>query len=63
MYGEPETRTLGYATDGGAPQVRALLDALDPDGTAIERFSLHTATLDDVFLTLTKSAHQEPRHV
>ncbi|GGK78012.1 ABC transporter ATP-binding protein [Streptomyces flaveus] len=66
VYSEPETRTLGFPTDGGAPQVRALLDALDPDGTAIERFSLHTATLDDVFLTLTKPtqpAHQEPSHV
>ncbi|GAA3910934.1 daunorubicin resistance protein DrrA family ABC transporter ATP-binding protein [Streptomyces lacrimifluminis] len=63
VYSEPETRTLGFLTDGGAPQVRALLDALDPDGTVIERFSLHTATLDDVFLTLTKPAHQEPSHV
>ncbi|MDL5199127.1 ATP-binding cassette domain-containing protein [Streptomyces sp. ALI-76-A] len=66
VYSEPETRTLGFLTDGGAPQVRALLDALDPDGTVIERFSLNTTTLDDVFLTLTKSAQparQEPSHV
>ncbi|MDQ8704803.1 ATP-binding cassette domain-containing protein [Streptomyces sp. LHD-70] len=51
----PETRTLGFPTDGGAREVRALLDALDPDGTDIERFALHTATLDDVFLTLTRT--------
>ncbi|MFB7653719.1 MULTISPECIES: ATP-binding cassette domain-containing protein [unclassified Streptomyces] len=63
VYGDPKTRTLGFFTDGGAPQVRALLDALDPEGTVIERFSLHTATLDDVFLTLTKPAQQEPSHV
>ncbi|MEU3448637.1 ATP-binding cassette domain-containing protein [Streptomyces thermolilacinus] len=49
----PGDLTLGLPTDGTAPQVRALLDALDPGGADIARFSLHTATLDDVFLTLT----------
>ncbi|MGW0606488.1 ATP-binding cassette domain-containing protein [Streptomyces sp. NPDC002640] len=56
VFEERETLTLGFPTDGGAPHVRALLDALDPDGTAVERFSLHTATLDDVFLSLTRPA-------
>ncbi|MCX4982381.1 ATP-binding cassette domain-containing protein [Streptomyces sp. NBC_00572] len=50
---DPETRTLGIPTDGSAGHVRALLDALDPERRDIARFSLHTATLDDVFLTLT----------
>ncbi|MDI3388285.1 ATP-binding cassette domain-containing protein [Streptomyces sp. B-S-A8] len=70
----PETRTLGFPTGGGAREVRALLDALDPDGTGIERFALHTATLDDVFLTLTRTTPapapapagqraEEPSHV
>lgn len=63
VHHEPGTRTLGFPTDGDAPQVRALLDELDPDRTAIQRFTLHTATLDDVFLTLTKPPHQEPSHV
>ncbi len=36
--------------------MRALLDGLDPDGRDVERFSLHSATLDDVFLTLTSPA-------
>ncbi|WP_435974839.1 ATP-binding cassette domain-containing protein [Streptomyces sp. Qhu_M48] len=58
---EPGTRTLGVPTDGSAAHVRALLDALDPRRRDIARFTLHTATLDDVFLTLT--ADQEPRHV
>ncbi|MEU9864235.1 ATP-binding cassette domain-containing protein [Streptomyces sp. NPDC047971] len=49
----PDTLTLGLPTDGTAAQVRALLDALDPDRTDIVRFALHTATLDDVFLALT----------
>jgi ABC-2 type transport system ATP-binding protein len=50
---EPEQLLLGVATDGSAPHVRAMLDEVDPGGRAIERFSLHSATLDDVFLTLT----------
>ncbi|MFJ9703282.1 ABC transporter ATP-binding protein [Streptomyces fradiae] len=52
-YRSPEGLTLGLPTDGTAPQVRALLDALDPHGTDIARFAVRTATLDDVFLALT----------
>jgi ABC-2 type transport system ATP-binding protein len=33
--------------------VRALLDELDPDRSRIADFSVRTASLDDVFLTLT----------
>ncbi|MCQ0023350.1 ATP-binding cassette domain-containing protein [Streptomyces somaliensis DSM 40738] len=51
--GSPEGLVLGLPTDGTAPQVRALLDALDPDRTDIARFVVRTATLDDVFLALT----------
>jgi ABC-2 type transport system ATP-binding protein len=40
-------------SDGAAGEVRALLDELDPDRDEIAAFSLHTATLDDVFMTLT----------
>ncbi|WP_156727467.1 ABC transporter ATP-binding protein [Streptomyces apocyni] len=54
VHRSPETRTLGIPTDGSAAHVRALLDELDPDRTAIESFTLHTATLDDVFLALTR---------
>ena len=50
---EPERLLIGVATDGSAPHVRALLDEVDPGGSAIESFSLHSATLDDVFLALT----------
>ncbi|MBB4904463.1 ATP-binding cassette domain-containing protein [Actinophytocola algeriensis] len=45
--------TLSVATDGSAGHVRALLDELDPARTAVARFAVHTATLDDVFLALT----------
>ncbi|MDX6759261.1 ATP-binding cassette domain-containing protein [Streptomyces sp. F8] len=49
----PDDLTLGVTTDGSAAHVRALLDELDPDRTAVDRFAVRTATLDDVFLTLT----------
>jgi ABC-2 type transport system ATP-binding protein len=47
------TLTVSVTTDGAAAGVRALLDELDPHRTDITRFEVHTATLDDVFLTLT----------
>ncbi|MER7827459.1 ATP-binding cassette domain-containing protein [Streptomyces sp. NPDC096097] len=49
----PDELTLGLPTDGTAAHVRSLLDELDPDRTDIDRFTLRSATLDDVFLTLT----------
>jgi ABC-2 type transport system ATP-binding protein len=52
--------TLGVPTDGSAAQVRALLDAADPDRVLITSFAVHGASLDDVFLTLTR---KETAHV
>ncbi|WP_329020727.1 ATP-binding cassette domain-containing protein [Streptomyces sp. NBC_00690] len=54
----PETLTIGLPTDGSAAGVRALLDEADPDRRDILRFSVHQATLDDVFLALTGKEHQ-----
>jgi ABC-2 type transport system ATP-binding protein len=51
--------TLGVATDGSAAGVRALLDDIDPRRNSVQKFTVHTATLDDVFLTLTGHAAQE----
>ncbi|MFE8938731.1 ATP-binding cassette domain-containing protein [Streptomyces sp. NPDC007872] len=51
----PETLALGVPTDGSAAHVRDLLDVLDPERRDIARFTLHTATLDDVFLALTEA--------
>ncbi|MER7008417.1 ATP-binding cassette domain-containing protein [Dactylosporangium sp. NPDC000555] len=45
--------TLGVTTDGSAAHVRSVLDEIDPAGSAVRRFYLHSATLDDVFLSLT----------
>jgi ABC-2 type transport system ATP-binding protein len=53
---DPDGLAVGVSTDGTALQVRALLDELDPGRSAISSFSVHTATLDDVFLALTGHA-------
>ncbi|WP_405389458.1 ATP-binding cassette domain-containing protein [Streptomyces sp. NBC_01102] len=53
VHHSPGSLTLGLPTDGTAAHVRALLDEIDPRRTDVDRFSLHSATLDDVFLTLT----------
>ena len=56
------TLTVGVPTGGHAAQVRALLDAADPDRTLIASFAVRGATLDDVFLALT-GTHTETAHV
>jgi ABC-2 type transport system ATP-binding protein len=53
--------TLGVPTDGSAAQVRALLDAADPDRTRLARFAVRTASLDDVFLSLTQHDQETAR--
>jgi ABC-2 type transport system ATP-binding protein len=55
---------VSVATDGSAGHVRALLDELDPGRNTVDRFTVHGATLDDVFLALTgHSAEKETAHV
>jgi ABC-2 type transport system ATP-binding protein len=51
---------IGVATDGSSGQIRALLDEADPARTAVRRFTVHTATLDDVYLALTGHPAGEP---
>ena len=48
-----ELLSLGVATEGSAPDVRRLLDELDPERSRVARFALVQASLDDVFMTLT----------
>lgn len=48
-----DRRTLSVTTDGSAAHVRAVLDELDPHRRMIDRFDVHSTTLDDVFLALT----------
>jgi ABC-2 type transport system ATP-binding protein len=63
---DPLARRLGVATDGTAAAVRGLLDELDPDGEHVVRFAIHTASLDDVFMSLTDhrpaTPESEPAH-
>jgi ABC-2 type transport system ATP-binding protein len=54
LSADRSTLTIATPTDGSAADARALLDELDPDGTRVARFEIRTASLDDVFLTLTK---------
>jgi len=51
---DPDGLAISLPTDGTAAQVRALLDELDPERSAVRSFSVHTATLDDVFLAVTR---------
>jgi ABC-2 type transport system ATP-binding protein len=57
---DPLTRTLGVATDGDAAGVRGLLDELDPGEDLVVRFAIHTASLDDVFMSLTDQRPTTP---
>jgi ABC-2 type transport system ATP-binding protein len=56
---DADTLTVSVACDGDAIAVRAALDELDPDRGLIDRFELATASLDDVFLTLTAEPHDD----
>ena len=52
--------TGGSAAEGSAAEIRALLDAADPNRTLVASFAVRGASLDDVFLTLTQ---KETAHV
>ena len=54
--------TLAVKCDGNGATVRGLLDELDPDRSRIADFSLRTASLDDVFLTLTGHTAESETH-
>ena len=50
---DPARLIITLPTDGNAGRIRTLFDELDPGRTLIQRFAIHDATLDDVFLALT----------
>ena len=52
--------SISVPTDGSAAQVRALLDEIDPGHHLLSQFTVHTATLDDVFLSLTGRVGGQP---
>ena len=51
--------TLQVPSDGDVRGVRALLDRLDRESIDVERISLHTPDLDDVFLAITGHSDEE----
>ncbi len=53
IHRDPAGPALGLATDGTAAHVRALLDEIDPGRRLVAAFTVHAASLDDVFLALT----------
>ncbi|RZS44697.1 ABC-2 type transport system ATP-binding protein [Herbihabitans rhizosphaerae] len=61
VHTDPARLVLGVPTDGSARHVRALLDEIDPNRSQVNKFGLHNATLDDVFLALTGHP-AEPSH-
>ncbi len=60
---DPGDLIVGTPVPDGAPAIRRLLDELDPRRERIADFSVHQASLDDVFLALTghgASTHPDP---
>ncbi|HEY6522813.1 MAG TPA: ATP-binding cassette domain-containing protein [Solirubrobacteraceae bacterium] len=51
--GDRGALTISIPFEGSAAAIRARLDELDPDRERIAEFSVRTASLDDVFMTLT----------
>ncbi len=56
LQADPERRVLSIASTGGIPVVKSALDRLEKAKIEVENISLHSPTLDDVFLTLTGHA-------
>jgi ABC-2 type transport system ATP-binding protein len=56
---DDEALALQVPHDGDAATLRALLDRLDASAIAVERLTLHTPDLDDVFLALTGRTEPE----
>lgn len=65
IWQDPAQRFISLATSGDAGHIRDLLDEIDPARTLIEQFNVRTASLDDVYLTLTghAAATKEVAHV
>jgi ABC-2 type transport system ATP-binding protein len=56
-----DTLVLQVPTDGTPQSLVALLDRLDRQSLCIERVTVHTADLDDVFFALTGHSHKGPQ--
>ncbi|MGH2887593.1 MAG: ATP-binding cassette domain-containing protein [Solirubrobacteraceae bacterium] len=58
--GDRGALTISIPFEGRAAAIRARLDELDPERERIAEFSVRTASLDDVFMTLTGHAAATP---
>jgi ABC-2 type transport system ATP-binding protein len=56
---DEDTLSLQVPDEGGVRSLRALLDGLDDASIRVERLTIHTPDLDDVFLALTSHSDQE----
>ncbi|RDI16302.1 ABC-2 type transport system ATP-binding protein [Rhodococcus sp. AG1013] len=54
-----DASTLQIPTDGSIRSLKALLDRIDDPTLSVDRFTLHTPDLDDVFFALTGGARKE----
>jgi ABC-2 type transport system ATP-binding protein len=57
---DERARRLTAPTDGGTEQLATVIHALHAAGIALDDFTLRRPTLDDVFLTLTGHAAEQP---
>jgi ABC-2 type transport system ATP-binding protein len=55
--------TLQIPSDGGADSLRGVLDRLDAASIDVERVSVHTPDLDEVFLTLTGGPGEDGKEI
>jgi ABC-2 type transport system ATP-binding protein len=58
--GDRDALTISIPCEGGAAEIRSRLDALDPERRRIAEFTVRTASLDDVFMSLTGHAAATP---
>jgi ABC-2 type transport system ATP-binding protein len=58
---DSDTLVLQVPTDGTPQSLVALLDRLDQHALCVERVTVQTADLDDVFLALTGHSHKGPQ--
>jgi ABC-2 type transport system ATP-binding protein len=59
---DEEALTMQVPSDGNVPALRALLDQLDSASIKVERLSIHTPDLDDVFFAFTGQPDDSDRN-
>ena len=60
---DEDALTLQIPSDGGADSLRVVLDRLDAASIDVERVSVHTPDLDEVFLTLTGGPGEDGKEI